>query len=78
MDVKGMVLVAGKTYRITRLMPRLYEAVRILDDALIGQFRCGPALELIPVTTDTSTLRLVAREAIMKAKTSWVGSLQFD
>jgi hypothetical protein len=78
MDVKGMVLVAGQTYRITRLRPRLYEAVRILDDALIGQFWCDPGLELIPVTTDTSTLRLVAREAIMKAKTSWGGSLEFD
>ena len=83
MTVKGMVQVGGKTYRITRLMPRLYEAVRILDEALIGQFRCGPSVELIPagagVPADAATLRLVAREAIRKAKTSWVGSLQmFD
>jgi hypothetical protein len=70
MTVKGMVQVAGKTYRITRLMPHLYEAVRVLDDVLIGCFRCGSVLELIPASGDEGTLRLVAIEAIKKAKTS--------
>jgi len=75
MTVKGMVQVAGRTYRIIRLMPRLYEAVRILDETSIGYFRCGPELELIPVACHETMLRLVALEAIRKAKTSWVGPL---
>ena len=75
MTTRGMVSVEGKTYRITRLMPRLYEAVRVLDDALIGQFFCGPKLELVPVAAQSSTLRLVAREAVRQAKTSWAGRL---
>ena len=34
--VKGMVQVAGTTYRIVRLTPGHYNVVRILDDTCVG------------------------------------------
>jgi hypothetical protein len=73
--VKGMVQVMGKTYRIVRAMPKLYEVISILDDALVGSFRCGPVLEVVPSSIDADTLRLIAGAAIREAKTSWAGRL---
>jgi hypothetical protein len=73
--VKGMVQVMGKTYRIVRTMPTLYDVISIVDDALVGSFRCGPVLEVVPSSVDADSLRLIARAAIREAKTSWVGRL---
>jgi hypothetical protein len=71
--VKGMVQVAGKTYRIVRHKPYQYEAIRILDDVSVGTFRSMP-----PFCTegiDLQLLREIARVAIQAGKTSWVGRL---
>jgi len=73
--VKGMVLVAGTTYRITRLSAGLYEATRILDDANVGTFRLGPPLQVEARGFDANLLREVARAAVQSARTSWVGRL---
>jgi len=70
-----MVQVKGTTYRIVRLMPKSYQAVRILDDLLVGSFRCDLALEVTPVAVDSTEMRQIAQAAIRQAKTSWVGSL---
>ncbi len=73
--VKGMVQVAGKTYRIVRLAPGQYEAVRILDDVRVGTFRSAPQLEITSVHIEQAVMREIARAAIQGAKTSWIGRL---
>lgn len=72
--VKGMVQVAGTTYRIVRVKRGHYEVVRILDDTRIGSFWCGPTLE-VSESSDAELLREVARSAIQGGKTTWVGRL---
>jgi len=73
--VKGMVQVFGTTYRIVRLEPRTYEAVRISDDFQVGTFKAGPRLEISTSAIEPNLMREIARVAIQKAKTSWVGPL---
>jgi len=73
--VKGMVQVAGTTYRIVRLGQGEYEVVRILDDARVGSFRSFPRVEVVTHGIDLGMLREIARAAIQGAKTSWVGRL---
>ena len=73
--VKGMVQVAGKTYRIVRLAPGHYEAGRILDDTRVGSFRSFPQVEVTSAQIEESVLREIARAAIQGAKTSWIGRL---
>jgi hypothetical protein len=73
--VKGMVQVMGTTYRIVRVMPRVYEAVRLVDDMRVGSFKCGVALELNPEGIDAAAMGEIARAAVQQAKTSWVGKL---
>jgi hypothetical protein len=72
--VKGMVQVAGTTYRIVRLKRGHYDVVRILDDSRVGAFSSGASIE---VTTDDGVdpalMREIVRVAIQGAKTSWVG-----
>jgi len=67
---KGMVQVLGTTYRIARLMPELYEAVRITDDMLVGLFHNGPTLEIIPGPIDAEIMAQIAQAAIQQAKAS--------
>lgn len=74
--VKGMVQVAGNTYRIVRVARGLYEVVRILDDAHVGTFRSAPKLEIV-ASSDENLMRDIARAAIKWGKTSWVGRLNF-
>jgi hypothetical protein len=73
--VKGMVQVAGKTYRIVRVAPGHYEAVRILDDARVGSFRSFPQVEVTSAQIEEAIVREIARAAIQGAKTSWIGRL---
>jgi hypothetical protein len=73
--VKGMVQVVGKTYRIVRLAPGHYEAVRLLDDVKVGTFRSFPQLEILSAHIEEDILREIARAAIQGAKTSWIGRL---
>ena len=71
--VKGMVQVAGTTYRIVRLKRGHYNVVRILDDTQVGAFSNGPTVEMTANGVDPGLLREIVRVAIQGAKTSWVG-----
>ncbi len=73
--VKGMVQVAGATYRIVRLGSGQYQVVRILDDKVVGTFRSFPRVELLSSEIDEAMLIEIARAAVQGAKTSWVGRL---
>jgi hydroxymethylglutaryl-CoA reductase len=70
--VKGMVQVGGATYRIARVLPHVYEAVRILDNQVAGWFTSDLSV-VAPKAADFSTLRTIAQEAVKQGKTSWVG-----
>ena len=72
--VKGMVQVAGTTFRIVRISRGHYDVVRILDDTRLGSFRCEPHFTLSD-STHPDLLREVARCAIQGGKTTWVGRL---
>jgi len=74
--IKGMVQVAGSTYRIVRVERGRYSVIRILDDQRVGSFTAGPAAV---VAADDgiapALLREIRRVAIQGAKTSWAGHL---
>jgi hypothetical protein len=67
-----MVSVDGVTYRIERITSNHYAVVRLQDDAHVGTFKTGAELEVFPDGIDALLLEVVARDAVMKAKTSWV------
>ncbi len=71
--VKGMIQVAGTTYRIVRLKRGDYNVVRVLDDVVVGSFTSAPQIEIRPDGIDAALMREIARVAIQGAKTSWVG-----
>lgn len=71
--VKGMVHLAGVTYRIVRVATGSYTIVRISDDRDVGGFSLAPALGLESRGLALDVLREVARLAIHTAKTSYVG-----
>jgi hypothetical protein len=73
--VKGMVQVAGTTYRVVRLSRGLYQVVRILDDVPVGTFHKGTSVEVSAHGIEVELLKEIARAAIHGAKTSWVGRL---
>jgi hypothetical protein len=73
--VKGMVRVAGTTYRIVRVSRGQYNVVRILDDAPVGAFSNGPTVDVLPHGIEATLMREIVRVAIQGAKTSWVGRL---
>lgn len=73
--VKGMVQVAGTTYRIVRLGQGQYDVVRILDDLKVGSFCSFPRVEVTSSNIEPVLMREIARAAIQGAKTSWVGRL---
>jgi hypothetical protein len=74
-SVKGMVQVAGTTYRIVRIGPSRYEAVRILDDSRVGVFVTDPKLEVTSHRIELPFMTEIARLAVKRGKTSWVGRL---
>ena len=74
--VKGMVQVAGITFRIARIGPAMYEAVRILDDARVGTFQNAP-LKVLTHDVEYELMREVALSAVHGAKVSWVGRLPY-
>jgi hypothetical protein len=79
--VKGMVQVAGATYRIERAEAHRYEVVRISDDVKVGNFGSQPPFDVKPaegVGVEVGLLREVARAALRSAKTSWVGRLSLS
>ena len=76
--VKGMVQVAGTTYRIVRLGRGHYDVVRVLDDAPVGEFTSVPQVDVRAARIiEPALLREIARVAIQGAKTSWVGPTPF-
>jgi len=76
--VKGMVQLAGVTYRIMRLARGSYSVVRICDDRDVGRFHLAPALGVEPQGIEPALLREVARLAIHTAKTSYAGFARPD
>ncbi len=72
--VKGMVQVAGTTFRIVRISRAHYEVVRILDDTRMGSFWSEPNIA-VSQGPNGDLLREVARCAIQGGKTTWVGRL---
>jgi hypothetical protein len=73
--VKGMVQVAGTTYRVVRVAAGQYEVFRLLDDQSVGSFRSAPRLEVVSTTLERAEMTAIARMAVHSAKTSWVGRL---
>ncbi len=71
--VKGMVQLAGITYRIVRVATGSYSVVRISDDLDVGSFHLAPQLGIEAHWVEPAVLREVARLAIHTAKTSYVG-----
>ena len=76
--VKGMVQLAGVTYRIVRVERGSYSVVRICDDVDVGSFHLAPALGIEPRGIEPALLREVARLAIHTAKTSYAGFARPD
>ena len=76
--VKGMVQLAGVTYRIVRVAQGAYSVVRISDDMNVGRFHLAPALGIEPQGVEPALLREVARLAIHTAKTSYAGFVRPD
>ncbi len=76
--VKGMVQLAGVTYRIVRVAHGSYTVVRISDDMDVGRFHLAPALGVEPRGVEPALLREVARLAIHTAKTSYAGFARPD
>jgi len=72
--VKGMVQVAGTTFRIVRVTRGHYEVVRILDDTRLGSFWREPRFA-VSESADRDLLLEVARCAIQGGKTTWMGRL---
>jgi hypothetical protein len=71
--VKGMVQLAGVTYRIVRVAAGSYSVIRIADDQDVGSFKTAPALGIEARLIEPNLLREVARLAIHAAKTSYAG-----
>src|SRR5687768_4787766 len=73
MNVKGMVQVDSVTYRLMRVAAGTYSVVRILDDEVVGSFKCLPQLEITSATGVTPDVVMrIAQGAVQRAKTSWV------
>lgn len=74
--IMGMVQVLGSTYRIARITPGTYEAVRLSDDLRVGTFSSRPPMRLAAEACDEHLLLEIAHAALRAAKTSWVGVLR--
>ncbi len=75
-SVKGMVQVAGTTFRIVRVGPGLYDAIRIADDMRVGTFQTAP-IKVLTQEVEPELMREIALAAVHEAKTSWVHRLPF-
>lgn len=73
--ITGMVQVEGKTYRIVRVTPGKYEAVRLSDDQRVGTFSSEAPARFAPEACDERLLREIAHVALRQARTSWAGRL---
>lgn len=73
MQSTGMVQLFGTTYRVLRARSGCYEIVRIRDDVLVGSFSCGLTLSVTPLAVDAGLMKQLARAAVYRGKTSWMG-----
>lgn len=71
--IRGMIQVAGTTYRIVQLLPGSYQVVRIRDEALVGEFACAQSLKVTAYLVDTGLMRRIAGTAVQLGRTSWMG-----
>jgi hypothetical protein len=69
--VKGVVVVEGISYRVSKLYAGKYEVVRILDDQMVGTFESEPRLEVEPEGIEPELLKEIAIVALKQAKISW-------
>ena len=74
--VKGMVQVAGTTFRIERAGPSRYDVIRINDDVRVGSFQTAPVKVLVH-HVDYELMRSIALAAVHEGKISWVHRLPF-
>jgi hypothetical protein len=68
---KGMVVVGGITYRVSKLYAGKYEVVRILDDQCVGTFESEPKLVVEPDGIEPELLSEIAITALKQGKVSW-------
>lgn len=70
--IKGMVQVAGQTYRIVKRAPGEYEIFRILDDLRVGSFASQPQLHVTAEQgIDPDLVRLIAVTALKIGKITY-------
>jgi hypothetical protein len=67
-----MISVWGRTYRIVSAGSGTYDAIRLLDDVLVGSFGDGPSFRVNSPTAGEALLRQIAETAIRLAKTRWM------
>jgi hypothetical protein len=70
-EVKGMVQVAGVTYRIVKIEHGKYEVIRILDELRVGGFEMLPRLRIHAADEHIELVRQVTMTALKQAKISW-------
>jgi hypothetical protein len=70
-DVKGMVQVAGATYRIVKVSKGKYDVIRILDEVRVGGFETVPKVRVQPVEVTEKLLLEITLTALKQAKISW-------
>ncbi len=66
-----MVLVSGLTYRIVQTQRGSYDAVRLLDDVLMGSFSSQAPFSVTSATGGDALLRSIAQGAMRGARTRW-------
>ncbi|SRR5258706_10275494 len=70
-DVKGMVQVAGATYRIVKVSKGTYDVIRILDEVSVGSFETVPKVKVQPTHVTEKVLLEITMTALKQAKISW-------
>ena len=72
MQVKGMIRVHAKTYRIVKVRSATYTVIRVLDDACIGSFGTLPRLRVEARRVEDQPLLIeIAVTALRQAAVSW-------
>lgn len=75
--IKGMVQVAGDTFRIERVNHFTYVAVRIRDDRRVGAFQTSP-LQITQNHAELALMQDIARAAVRAGKTSWARRIRIS
>lgn len=67
---KGMVQVAGTTYRVVE-SPRVHRVIRVLDDRVVGTFRYGSGIEVVSCEVSPELLLRIGKHSLQSARLSW-------